>query len=52
MDTIYQLDKRGFFIKEIPIHFKDRIKGTSKISKIEIFRTLYNIFKIKLREIF
>tara|TARA_B100000029_G_scaffold191099_1_gene188955 strand:- start:850 stop:1557 length:708 start_codon:yes stop_codon:yes gene_type:complete len=52
MDTIYQLDKRGFFIKEIPIHFKDRIKGTSKISKIEIFRTFYNIFKIKLREIF
>jgi len=52
MGTIYHLHKKGFLIKQIPIIFKDRKEGSSKISKIEIFRTLYNIFKIKLKEIF
>ena len=36
------------FIKEIPICFLDRTKGISKIPKIEIFRTLFNLFKLKL----
>ncbi len=32
---------------QIPIKFKDREKGKSKIPKIEIFRTLMNLFLIK-----
>ena len=36
-ETIYQINNKGFFIKQIPIHFHDRKKGVSKISKIEIF---------------
>ena len=36
METIYQLNKRKIYIKEIPISFKGRLKGYSKIPKIEL----------------
>jgi len=49
MGTLYELDKLGFKIKEIPIIFKDREKGNSKIPKIEIFRTLKNLFLLFIR---
>ena len=33
----------NYSIKEIPIIFKDRAKGESKIPKLEILRTLKNL---------
>ena len=50
MGTIYEIAKQGFEIKEIPIIFRDRYKGYSKIPKIEIFRTLKNLFILVLRK--
>ena len=47
METIYRLHKHGVNIYEIPIHFKNRRHGSSKIPGIEVFRTL-KIFKICL----
>ena len=47
METIYLLDKRNIPIKEIPFHAKLRHKGTSKIERIEIFRTLINVLRLK-----
>jgi len=47
METIYQIHRQKIQIKEIPIFFKDRKMGSSKIPKIEIFRTLINLFLIK-----
>ena len=44
MGTIYEIAKQKYIIKEIPIIFKDRIKGYSKIPRLEIFRTLKNLF--------
>ena len=44
METIYRIHKSNFKIKEIPIIFENRIKGKSKIPKIETLRTLKNIF--------
>ena len=44
METIYRLSKHGVKIIEIPIHFRDRKHGYSKIPSIEIFRTLKNLF--------
>ena len=44
MGTLFEIDKLGYEIKEIPIIFKDRQKGLSKIPKIEIFRTIKNLF--------
>jgi dolichol-phosphate mannosyltransferase len=43
MGTIIEINKRKIKIKEIPIIFKDRVYGLSKIPKIEIFRTLKNL---------
>ena len=44
MESIYQLNKNDYDILEVPIFFKNRIAGKSKIPKIEIFRTLKNLF--------
>tara|TARA_B100000902_G_C27089097_1_gene802898 strand:- start:65 stop:784 length:720 start_codon:yes stop_codon:yes gene_type:complete len=52
MGTLFEIDKLGYEIKEIPITFKDRQKGFSKIPKIEIFRTLKNLFFLFLRKKF
>tara|TARA_B100000424_G_scaffold209740_1_gene167104 strand:+ start:10 stop:717 length:708 start_codon:yes stop_codon:yes gene_type:complete len=43
MGTIFEINKRNFNIKEIPITFADREKGISKIPKLEILRTLVNL---------
>ncbi len=47
METIFRLSKNGVKINEIPIHFKNRQHGYSKIPSIEIFRTLKNVLFLK-----
>lgn len=47
METIYRINRLNYEIKEIPIIFKDRTQGKSKIPKIEILRTLKNILLLK-----
>ena len=49
-NALYEIAKQGFEIKEIPIIFRDRYKGYSKIPKIEIFRTLKNLFILVLKK--
>ena len=51
MGTLFQLDKKKIPIKEIPIIFKDREKGESKIPKFEILRTLKNLFIFSIKKI-
>ena len=50
METVYLLSATGHKIKQIPIRFKDREKGISKIPKIEILRTLKNLFLLKIKK--
>ena len=50
MGTLFEIDKLGYKIKEIPIIFKDRQKGFSKIPKIEMFRTMKNLFILFLKK--
>ena len=50
MSVIFELEKRNFNIKEIPITFYERSFGKSKIEKIEIFRTLKSLFLNKLKK--
>ena len=52
MEMVYHLHNKGVFIKEIPFFAKQRSSGKSKIPNIEIFRTLFNIFRFKLKKIF
>ena len=50
MGTIFEINRKKFEIKEIPITFKDRSKGYSKIPKLEIFRTLKNLIILILKK--
>lgn len=50
METVFQINKKGFNIKQIPIYFSERKEGVSKIPKIEIFRTLFNVLKLKIKK--
>ena len=50
MGTIAEIDRMKYQIKEIPIIFKDREKGYSKIPKFEIFRTLINLLILSLKK--
>ena len=50
METVYLVDSAGYNIKQIPIKFYDRLKGVSKIPKVEIFRTLKNLFLLKFKK--
>ena len=43
MGTIFEIIQKNYKIKEIPIIFKDRSKGSSKIPRLEILRTLKNL---------
>ena len=47
MGTVHKIFKQKFIVKEIPIIFKDRKKGHSKIPRIEMLRTLINLFLLK-----
>lgn len=48
METIFRIHQRKIYIKQIPIHFKNRSQGKSKIPKIEVIRTLKNLFFLYL----
>lgn len=48
METIFRLNQKKYRIHETPINFKNRSRGQSKIPKIEIFRTLKNLFLLIL----
>ncbi len=47
METVYLINKKNFKITEIPIKFKNRTYGKSKIPKIEILRTFFNAIRLK-----
>jgi dolichol-phosphate mannosyltransferase len=49
MGTVIEILKRNFKIKEIPIIFKDRSKGVSKIPKLELLRTVKNLIIFMIR---
>lgn len=50
METIYQINKFKYKIYEIPIIFTNRKQGKSKIPKIEIIRTLFNVVRLSFRK--
>ena len=49
METVFLINKKKYKIKEIPIKFKNRKYGVSKIPSIEIIRTFLNVIRLKLR---
>jgi len=49
-EMIYLLEKNNFKIKEIPITFVDRQRGSSKLGYKEIINFFINICRLKLRK--
>ncbi len=50
METVIKINRLGFKSFEFPIHFRNREHGVSKIPKIEILRTLFNVSKLFLKK--
>lgn len=44
--------KKGFIVKEIPIIFVDRVKGTSKMSKKIVREAVFMVWKLRFQSIF
>ena len=49
---VWMMKKLKADLIEIPIHFKDRNKGKSKIPKLQIFISSFDLFIIKFKDIF
>ncbi|MFO7524032.1 MAG: polyprenol monophosphomannose synthase [Ignavibacteriaceae bacterium] len=52
IEMTFKAYKKGFKIKEIPIVFMDRVKGTSKMSKKIVHEAVIMVWKLRLRSIF
>jgi len=48
MECVHEINCSNLEIAEVPIHFKDRYHGESKIPKTEIFRSIYKLSKLFL----
>jgi len=46
MESIYRYHQSGLSIGEVPIHFKDRTLGVSKIPKLEIVRGIFKLLHL------
>ena len=51
METVYRINSYSYKIKQIPIHFKERQRGNSKISKTELPRTFFNVLRLFVEKI-
>jgi dolichol-phosphate mannosyltransferase len=51
IEMTFKAYKKGFKIKEIPIVFMDRVKGTSKMSKKIVHEAVFMVWKLRLRSI-
>lgn len=51
VEMLFLCQRRGWQIGEIPIIFEDRRKGQTKISRQEIFKAQYTIFRLFLRRL-
>ena len=52
MEVVYQINNMNYSMHEFPIHAKQRFSGESKIPKIEIIRTLFNLLRLKINKFF
>ncbi len=48
IEMLYKVERRGWKVAEVPIQFKDRRLGTSKISQTEVTRALYTVMRLSV----
>lgn len=51
VETLFMCQRRGWQIGEVPIMFEDRRKGTTKISRQEVYKAQYTVFRLFLRRL-
>ena len=49
---VWLMKKLNANLIEVPIHFKDRDQGKSKIPKLQIFVSFFDLLSIKFKDIF
>lgn len=49
MEVAFLCEQAGFRIGEVPITFVNRTRGASKISKIEIYKAVYTLVRLRTR---
>lgn len=49
IELLYMIERRGWRVAEVPIQFRDRTLGQSKISRAEIGRALYTVARLTYR---
>lgn len=47
IEMLYKCQQLGFRVGEVPIIFENRQRGASKISKVEIVKAVYTIFRLR-----
>jgi dolichol-phosphate mannosyltransferase len=52
VEMLFMCQRRGWDIGEVPIIFEDRRKGMTKISRQEVFKAQYTVFRLFLRRLF
>jgi dolichol-phosphate mannosyltransferase len=48
IELLFQIQRRGARIVEVPIHFRNRTAGRSKISSQEIYKALWTVLRLRL----
>jgi hypothetical protein len=51
VEMLFLCQRRGWQIGEVPIIFEDRRKGATKISRNEVFKAQYTVFRLFLRRL-
>jgi glycosyltransferase involved in cell wall biosynthesis len=51
IELLYLVERRGWRVAEVPIEFRDRALGQSKISRGEIARALYTVARLSYRRL-
>jgi glycosyltransferase involved in cell wall biosynthesis len=51
VEMLFMCQRRGWEIGEVPIIFEDRRKGKTKISRQEIFKAQYTVFRLFFRQL-
>ena len=52
VEMLYLVQQAGFRIGEVPIVFMDRERGITKISRQEIYKAIYTVFRLFFRRLF
>ena len=48
IEMTYRCQRAGFTVGEVPITFRDRVRGQSKITRTEIVRAFYTLIRLRM----